>query len=124
MNGVSSIGKPSRIVTSALLVIWAGIHFTLGEGLLARLPLVGEFFFVDSVIAIVGAIVLIAGLRVLYLPVLVYAWINYLLLTESRILPAPILGEPLPAINEYVIGTFVLDIVIIVLATMAWLTSK
>ncbi|MCG3109045.1 hypothetical protein L3N51_01335 [Metallosphaera sp. J1] len=124
MSNISSINGPLRYLGGALMVIWAIIHFFLSTELLKRLPLVGEFFIVDSVLMIIGAVVLFVGFRLLYLPVLVLDWANYLLLTESRIYPAPVLGFPLPAINSYVIGTFVLDIVTVIVVTLVYITVK
>ncbi|WP_248547272.1 hypothetical protein [Metallosphaera sedula] len=106
------------------MVVWSVIHFFLSTELLKRLPLVGEFFIIDAVLMIVGAVVLFVGFRLLYLPVLVLDWANYLLLTESRIYPAPVLGFPLPAINSYVIGTFILDVIIVILTTLAYITAR
>ncbi|QKR01050.1 hypothetical protein GWK48_06830 [Metallosphaera tengchongensis] len=106
------------------MVIWAIIHFYLSTTLIKFLPLVSYFFILDAVLFLVGGAILLIGLRLLYIPTLILTWINYLLLTESRIYPAPILGKPLPAINSFVLGTFVLDIILIVVVTLTLLTSE
>ncbi|MEM4079645.1 hypothetical protein [Metallosphaera sp.] len=124
MSNTSTVNGVLRYFGGVLMVVWSVIHFFLSTELLKRLPLVGEFFIIDAVLMIVGAVVLIVGFRLLYLPVLVLNWANYLLLTESRIYPAPVLGFPLPAINSYVIGTFVLDIIIVILTTLAYITAR
>ncbi|WP_246263763.1 hypothetical protein [Metallosphaera tengchongensis] len=124
MSNVSSIHKPLRFLGGALMVIWAIIHFYLSTTLIKFLPLVSYFFILDAVLFLVGGAILLIGLRLLYIPTLILTWINYLLLTESRIYPAPILGKPLPAINSFVLGTFVLDIILIVVVTLTLLTSE
>jgi len=124
MSTVSTQEKIFRIFGGVLLLAWAALHFFLGSALLRHLPLVGQFFFVDAVLAIVGAVMIFIGIRWLYTPALVFALVNYLLLTESRVYPAPVLGKPLPAINSYVIFTFGLDILLIVVLTALVLSKK
>ncbi|BBL46458.1 hypothetical protein MJ1HA_0557 [Metallosphaera sedula] len=124
MSNTSTVNGVLRYLGGVLMVVWSVIHFFLSTELLKRLPLVGEFFIIDAVLMIVGAVVLFVGFRLLYLPVLVLDWANYLLLTESRIYPAPVLGFPLPAINSYVIGTFILDVIIVILTTLAYITAR
>ena len=116
--------KIFRVAGGVLLLVWAGLHFFLGSALLRPLPLVGKFFFVDAVLAVIGAATIIIGIRWLYIPTLVFALANYLLLTESRVDPAPVLGRPLPAINSYVIFAFGLDILLIVVLTLMLLSKK
>ncbi|MEM0064539.1 MAG: hypothetical protein QXR57_08555 [Metallosphaera sp.] len=118
------LNRPLRYVGGILMIVWAILHFFLSTSLLKRLPIVGEFFIVDSVLMIIGGIILIVGVTSLYIPTLVLNWANYLLLTESRIYPAPVLGIPLPAINQYVIGTFILDIIIIIVTTVVYVTKR
>jgi hypothetical protein len=124
MSTVSTQEKILRIFGGVLLLAWAASHFFLGSALLRHLPLVGQFFFVDAVLAIVGAVMIFIGIRWLYTPALVFALVNYLLLTESRVYPAPVLGKPLPAVNSYVIFTFGLDILLIVVLTALVLSKK
>jgi len=69
-------------------------------------------------------VMIFIGIRWLYTPALVFALVNYLLLTESRVYPAPVLGKPLPAVNSYVIFTFGLDILLIVVLTALVLSKK
>ncbi len=124
MSFVKQLYFPLRVICGALLVVWAAIHLYLSTSLIKLLPVVGYFFIIDSILAIVGAIILFINLRILYLPLLVYNWINYLLITESRVFPAPVLGEPLPAINAYVIAVIIIDIVLIILTTIIWIGSR
>ncbi|AWS00536.1 hypothetical protein DFR87_03895 [Metallosphaera hakonensis JCM 8857 = DSM 7519] len=105
------------------MILWSGIHLFLAKELLKVLPVVGEFFVIDAVLVIIGALVMFMGFRLLYIPVLVLNWANYLLLAESRIFPAPVLGFPLPAINSFVVGTFFLDIIIIAVNTVVFVTK-
>lgn len=124
MSFVKQLYFPLRVISGALLIVWAVIHLYLSTSLVKLLPIVGYFFIIDSILAIVGAIILFINLRILYLPLLVYNWINYLLLTESRVFPAPILGKPLPVINVYVIEVIIIDIILIALTTVTWIGSR
>lgn len=124
MSLLKSIYSPVRIVTGVIFLIWAIIHFYLSTLLLKHLPLVGGFFIFDAILAVIAAIFLFINLKILYLPILAYSMINYLLLTESRVFPAPVLGHPLPTINVYVITVIVLDILAIILTTVAWIASR
>ncbi|WP_054837141.1 hypothetical protein [Metallosphaera hakonensis] len=123
MNNVSAMNKSLRLVGGILMILWSGIHLFLAKELLKVLPVVGEFFVIDAVLVIIGALVMFMGFRLLYIPVLVLNWANYLLLAESRIFPAPVLGFPLPAINSFVVGTFFLDIIIIAVNTVVFVTK-
>lgn len=116
--------KTFRIFSGVALVVWGILHLFLAESLLRLLPIVGQFFIADSLLAFVGSVVLLLGLRIFYLPTFVFALINYLLLTESRVYPAPVLGRPLPAVNSLVILTFALDVVMIVLLTGLLVSEK
>ncbi|AWR95591.1 hypothetical protein [Acidianus brierleyi] len=124
MSLVKQLYFPLRVISGALLIVWAAIHLYLSASLVKLLPIVGYFFIIDSILAIVGAIILFINLRILYLPLLVYNWINYLLVTESRVFPAPILGKPLPVINVYVIAVIIIDIILIALTTVTWIGSR
>ncbi|WP_216604171.1 hypothetical protein, partial [Acidianus sp. RZ1] len=100
-------------VTGVLFILWAGIHIYLANQILRVLSTVGYFFLADSILALIAAMIVIVGIRTLYIPVIIYTWINYLLLTESRIFPAPVLGFSLPVYNEYVYIVFGIDIILI-----------
>ncbi|AWR98579.1 hypothetical protein [Metallosphaera hakonensis] len=124
MSSISSIHTPVRYLGGALSVLWAILHLYLSVGLLSRLPLVGQFFIADSILALIAAAVLIGGIRIMFLPTVVFYWINYLLLTESRIFPAPVLGHPLPAFNVYVYESLALDAILIIVTTLVYITRK
>lgn len=124
MSLLKSIYSPIRIVTGIIFLIWAAIHFYLSTKLLAFLPMVGGFFIFDSILAVIAAAFLFINFRALFLPILAYSMINYLLITESRVFPAPFLGHPLPTINVYVIVTIILDILAITLTTVTWIASR
>ncbi|BCU66707.1 hypothetical protein HS7_01440 [Sulfolobales archaeon HS-7] len=107
-----------RYVTAVLFVAWAAIHLYLYSDLIKILPIVAYFFVIDAILSLIGAVVFIIGLRILYIPSLIFSWANYLLLTESRVYPAPFLGFPLPAINVYVISTLIIDVLLIIIITI------
>ncbi|ABW02302.1 hypothetical protein [Caldivirga maquilingensis] len=124
MSTLSRVYLPVRVISGVLFLVWAGIHLFISIPLVRLLPVVGYFFIIDAILAIITAVLLLVGVRVMYIPILVYSWINYLLLTESRVFPAPVLGYPLPTINPVIIAVIVIDIIIIILVTVTWLGSR
>ncbi|AWR98069.1 hypothetical protein DFR86_11340 [Acidianus sulfidivorans JP7] len=124
MSVIKNIYSPIRIISGVVFLAWAGIHLYLSSSLLKVLPLVGGFFIFDSILALVAAILLFINFKILYLPILVYSWINYLLLTESRVFPAPVLGYSLPQVNAYVIAALILDVLAIIFVTVTWIGSR
>ncbi|ARM74680.1 hypothetical protein [Acidianus manzaensis] len=124
MSVIKSIYSPIRIIGGIVFLAWAGIHLYLSTSLLKLLPVVGEFFIFDSILAIIAAALLIINFKMLYLPILVYSWINYILITESRVFPAPVLGYSLPVVNAYVIAALILDVIAIILVTLIWIGSR
>jgi hypothetical protein len=113
-----------RSVIAVLSFIWAGIHLYLFDLQIRAFPLLAYFFLFVAILAIISGIVVILEFKTLMLPSLVFWWINYLLLTESRVLPAPVIGHPLPLINIYIISVFGLDILIIILLTASLIISR
>jgi hypothetical protein len=124
MSFVKQLYLPLRLISGILLIGWAIIHLYLSTSLIKLLPVVGYFFIIDSVLALIGAAILFINFKILYLPLLVYNWINYLLITESRVFPAPVLGKPLPVINIYVILAMIIDVILIILITVIWIGSR
>ncbi len=108
-----------RVGGGILSIAWAGIHTILGLDLMRimSLAVVGYFFLIDAVLSIVIAIILLIGFKPLFIPALAFWWANYLLLTESRVFPAPVLGFPLHTYNPYVVVAFILDILLIIIVT-------
>ncbi|BCU66668.1 hypothetical protein HS7_01050 [Sulfolobales archaeon HS-7] len=107
-----------------LLIVWAILHFILAISYLNSSPVLGDFFIFDSLLAIIAAVVVYLDVRLLYIPVIVYSWINYLLLAESRYFPAPVLGYPLRVIGSFAVATFAIDVALIVLTLLIWLASR
>ncbi|MDT7902214.1 MAG: hypothetical protein RRE78_10065 [Acidianus sp.] len=110
------------VVGGILSFIWAYDHFPLYN--ISLLPYgIRLFFVIDSVIAIVAGIIMImifklAYIKILYLLNLVFWWINYLLLTLTRVLPAPLIGKPLPCTGGPTLIAFILDVLLIIVSTV------
>ncbi|BDC17539.1 hypothetical protein [Acidianus sp. HS-5] len=110
------------IVGGVLSFIWAYDHIPLYN--LSFLPYgIRAFFVIDSVISILAGVVMIllfklAYIKILYILNLVYWWINYLLLTLTRVLPAPLIGKPLPNTGGPALIAFILDILLIIVSTV------
>ncbi|MGC9226200.1 hypothetical protein [Caldivirga sp.] len=85
---------------------------------------VGLFFIIDAILAIVAAAVILLNVSIMFIPVLVYSWVNYILLTESRVFPAPVLGVVIPVIDPSVILVFIIDVILISLVTVLWVLSR
>jgi len=121
MSSSVRIYTPLRLVTGVIMLVWAGLHLNLGLTLARHhlLPTLEYFFFADAALVIVGAVIFFLNLTSLLLPVLVLNWANYILLTESRVFPAPVIGRVLP-VNSTVVLVFWMDVAIIVLSTLTW----
>ena len=115
-----------RVGTGLLFIIWAVLHIMYGLSIIRfhSLALIGSFFIIDSALSIVAAIFIILNITVMFIPVLVYSWINYILLTESRAFPAPVLGYRIPVINSSVIIVVIIDAVLISLVTALWILTR
>jgi hypothetical protein len=77
---------------------------------------------VDALLAIIAGILFILTFKLLvfkfvYALELVYWWANYLLLGLTRVLPVPLVGRPLPFTTGTALTAFVLDVLLIVVAT-------
>ena len=113
------------IVSGILSFAWSADHFPLYN--LSFLPLgIRVFFVFDSILSIVAGILFILAFRlftvkIIYLLQVVYWWINYLLLTLTRVLPAPLIGRPLPATTGPALIAFVLDILLIITSTALYI---
>lgn len=116
------------IVGGVLSFVWAFMHLQLVTS--PFLPSAYKSFFLfDSILAIVAGILLIltfrlASFKIIYILELVYWWINYLLLSLTRILPAPLLGKPLPITSGPALYAFILDILLIILTTYIYLLIR
>lgn len=125
MPRVSIASLGIGIVSGILSFAWAADHLPLYG--LTFLPLPIRIFFVlDSIISIIAGILFILSFRIftikiIYLLEVIYWWINYLLLTTTRIFPAPIVGRPLPATTGPALIAFILDILLIILSTTLYI---
>jgi hypothetical protein len=108
-----------RLPAAVLFLVWAVLHMIYGVGIVSipQLRVVSGFFIADAVLAIIAAVLVLLNVVVMFIPILVYSWFNYLLLTESRAFPAPVLGYAIPIIDPTVIAVMILDVVIIMLVT-------
>jgi len=108
-----------RLPAAVLFLVWAVLHMIYGVGIVSipQLRVVGGFFIADAVLAIIAAVLVLLNVVVMFIPILVYSWFNYLLLTESRAFPAPVLGYAIPINDPTVIAVMILDVVIIMLVT-------
>jgi hypothetical protein len=115
-----------RVVTAIIFLIWAGLHMIYGLSILKfpALAGVGLFFIIDAILAVVAAAVILLNVSIMFIPVLVYSWVNYILLTESRVFPAPVLGVVIPVIDPSVILVFIIDVILISLVTVLWVLSR
>ncbi|BFH74095.1 hypothetical protein SJAV_20390 [Sulfurisphaera javensis] len=115
-------------ITGILSFAWSADHFPLYN--LSFLPFgIRIFFVLDSVLSIVAGILFILSFRlftikIIYLLEVVYWWINYLLLTLTRVFPAPLIGKPLPTTTGPALIAFVLDILLIILSTVFYLMIR
>ena len=112
---------------AALAVVWAVLHFFLASELyklsVAALHIYADFFVLTSVLALVSAWVFAANVRKLYFLTLVFYIIDTILVTETRVGPAPFFGHPLP-VNIYVVETWILDALLVAVSAAIWVTSR
>ena len=113
------------VVAGILSFIWSAIHIPLYN--LPFLPTpIRVFFALDGVISIIAGVLFILSFRlftvkVIYLLEVIYWWINYLLLTVTRVFPAPIINRPLPVTTGSALYAFILDILLIIFSTVLYL---
>ncbi|QIW24003.1 hypothetical protein EWF20_07455 [Sulfolobus sp. S-194] len=113
------------IVGGILSFAWSADHFPLYG--LSFLPLgIRIFFVLDAVISIIAGVLFILvfrlfTLKIIYLLEIVYWWINYLLLTLTRVLPAPLIGKPLPVTTGPALIAFILDILLVIVSTVLYI---
>ncbi|EWG06805.1 MAG: Hypothetical Protein ASUL_07524 [Candidatus Aramenus sulfurataquae] len=79
--------------------------------------------------AIVAGVLFILTFKLLafkfvYALELVYWWANYLLLGLTRVLPAPFVGRPLPITTGPALTAFVLDVLLIIVATYIFIQLR
>ncbi|AAK42815.1 hypothetical protein SULI_02600 [Saccharolobus solfataricus] len=118
------------VVAGIASFAWTADHLPLYS--IRFLPYsIRAFFLFDSILAIIAGILFILSfrlftLKIIYLLEVIYWWINYLLLTLTRVFPAPLIGRPLPVTTGPALIAFVLDIILIILSTTIYifLTSK
>ena len=112
---------------AALAVVWAVLHLLLASELfklsVTALHIYADFFVLTSILALVSAWVFAANVRKLYSLTLLFYIIDTVLLTESRVGPAPLIGKPLP-VNIYVVETWVLDALLVAVSAAIWVTSR
>lgn len=115
-----------RLPAAVLFIAWAVLHMIYGIDIasIPQLRVIGGFFIADAVLAIIAAVLVLLNVVVMFIPILIYSWINYLLLTESRVFPAPVLGHAIPVIDPTVIAVMILDVVIIILVTALCVVGK
>ncbi len=116
------------VIGGVLSFVWAYVHLQLWVSPEVPPPF-RTFFLIDSVLAIIaGAILLLTfklfALKVLYVLELVFWWTNYLLLGLTRVLPAPLVGKPLPVTTGPALTAFVLDVILIVVVTYVFLSIR
>ncbi|MCY0860007.1 MAG: hypothetical protein OWQ54_06200 [Sulfolobaceae archaeon] len=116
------------IIAGIVAFIWAYIHLQLTTNPFVPAPF-RTFFLADSILAIIAGILLILTFRLapfqfIYILELVYWWINYLLLGLTRILPAPLVGRPLPVTSGPALYAFIVDIVQIILTTYLFIDIR
>lgn len=125
MPRVSTFILGISIVSGILSFVWAADHIPLYN--FVFLPFaIRAFFIFDAALSIVSGILFILSFRlitikILYLLEVIYWWINYLLLTLTRVLPAPIIGKPLPVTTGPALIAFVLDILLIIFSTILYI---
>ncbi|WP_338604457.1 hypothetical protein V6M85_06475 [Sulfolobus tengchongensis] len=113
------------IVAGILSFAWTADHLPLYN--ISFLPIgIRVFFLFDAILSIIAGILFILSFRlffvkIIYLLEVVYWWINYLLLSLTRILPAPIIGRPLPVTTGPALIAFILDALLIVLSTVLYI---
>ncbi|BFI74370.1 hypothetical protein [Sulfurisphaera ohwakuensis] len=113
------------IVGGILSFAWSADHFPLYG--LSFLPFgIRIFFILDAVLSIIAGVLFILAFRlftvkIIYLLEIVYWWINYLLLTLTRVLPAPLIGKPLPVTTGPALIAFILDILLIIVSTALYI---
>ncbi|ACP49860.1 conserved hypothetical protein [Sulfolobus islandicus Y.N.15.51] len=113
------------VVAGIISFAWAADHLPLYN--VRFLPFgLRAFFAFDSILAIVAGILFILSfrlfaLKIIYLLEVIYWWVNYLLLTLTRVLPAPLVGRPLPVTTGPALIAFVLDIILIILSTTLYI---
>ncbi|EZQ02019.1 hypothetical protein CM19_11125 [Candidatus Acidianus copahuensis] len=106
--------------------LWAGVHFDLTSAILPNPTatiIYRVFFGFVASLAIIAGLVFLQGIRKLYLPALAFYVIDLVLLVETRTLPALFVGKVLP-INPYVEISIVLDVLLIVISALLWITDK
>ncbi|WP_291998910.1 hypothetical protein [Caldivirga sp.] len=113
-----------RVIIGVLFIVWAILHIIYGLSIIHFLALIGLFFIVDAILSVVAAVLVLLNIMVMFIPVLVYSWINYILLTGSRIFPAPVLGYRIPVIDPLVIIVAIIDIALIFLVTALWILTR
>ncbi|AOL16782.1 hypothetical protein BFU36_08770 [Sulfolobus sp. A20] len=125
MTQVSRLSLVLSIIAGILSFAWAFVHIPLYN--ISFLPFgIRVFFLADGVLAIIAGILFIllfrlVTLKIIYIIEIVYWWINYLLLTLTRILPAPIIGRPLPVTTGPALIAFILDILLIIMSTLIYI---
>ncbi|QGA53195.1 hypothetical protein GFS03_00560 [Sulfolobus sp. E5-1-F] len=118
------------VVAGIISFAWTADHLPLYS--FRILPFgIRAFFLFDAILSIISGILFILSfrlfsLKIIYLLEVIYWWINYLLLTLTRVLPAPLVGRPLPVTTGPALIAFILDIMLIILSTTLYIlvTSK
>lgn len=107
--------KAIRIFAAVLAILWAGIHMTLAS---VKVPsaiatqVYDPTFGVFAALSILAAMLFIQGMKSYYPAIAALYLFDLLLLIETRVGPAPILGVKLPVLPS-VILVIVLDIILI-----------
>ncbi|BFI73816.1 hypothetical protein YN1_8030 [Nanoarchaeota archaeon] len=109
--------------------LWTGIHivassiFTVPNNALATEVYRLYFGFISS-LATASVVVYMLGKRNWYLPTLIFYVINFLLLIESRVGPAPLIGVPLPFFIPLIELDFALGLILIIVTALLWKLDK
>ncbi|QXJ31241.1 hypothetical protein [Saccharolobus shibatae] len=113
------------VIAGIVSFAWTADHLPLYN--FRILPFgIRAFFLFDAILSIIAGIFFILSfrlfsLKIIYLLEVIYWWINYLLLTLTRVLPAPLVGRPLPVTTGPALTAFILDIILIILSTTLYI---
>ncbi|BBG24775.1 hypothetical protein [Sulfuracidifex tepidarius] len=115
-----------RWVLAILSSLWAGIHLVLTHAVLPNptATMIYETFFgFTASLAILASALLILGMRYTYPLITAFYVIDFALLAESRLFPAPFVGKVLP-FNGYVDASLILDVILAASTLVIWFLEK
>ncbi len=115
-----------RWALAILSSLWAGIHLALTHAILPNptATMIYETFFgFTASLAILASVLLILGMRYTYPLITIFYIIDFALLAESRLLPAPFVGKVLP-FNGFVDASLVLDVILAASTLILWSLEK